>query len=205
MARQLSEMSKAERLERIRHSTGHIMAEAVQSLFPDVKLGIGPVIEDGFYYDFDVSRPFAPEDLPAIEAKMQEIIEADVPFEHRDLDPEEARRMFAAEPYKLELIEGLGNEPISIYHQHEFTDLCRGPHVDRTGDIKAFKLLHTAGAYWRGDERRPMLQRIYGTAWETKEDLESYLHRLEEAARRDHRKLGRELDLFSITKKPGPA
>jgi len=202
-------------LYRIRHSCAHIMAQAVLEMFPEGKLGIGPPIEDGFYYDFDLPRPLTPEDLERIEARMREIIAGNHPFIRREVTPEEARALFRDQPYKLELIEDIlqrgtdeygnplppGQRPVLTTYRHDtFEDLCRGPHVEHTGQIHpgAFKLLHVAGAYWRGDERRPMLQRIYGTAWETPEQLEQYLWRLEEARKRDHRRLGRELDLFSF-------
>lgn len=207
-------------LDRLRHSTAHVMAEAVLEIFPEGKLGFGPPIENGFYYDFDLPRSLTIEDLAEIEARMKKIIEGDYPFEHREISVEEARALFANQPYKLDQIDRLasgqedehgeaGSEPIStlsIYSHHHFTDLCRGPHLERTGQIPvdAFKLLSVAGAYWRGDERQPMLQRIYGTVWETKEQLDDYLWRLEEAARRDHRKLGRALDLFSVQDLGGP-
>ena len=191
-------------LEKIRHSASHVMAEAVQSLFPEVKFGIGPVIEDGFYYDFDLPRPLTPEDLPAIEARMAESIASDVPFTREEVEKEEAKRIFAHQPYKLELIDELPDEKMTIYRQGSFTDLCKGPHVGSTGEIKAFKLLTIAGAYWRGDEKRPMLQRIYGVAFETGEELERHVEKLAEAAKRDHRKLGRELDLFSFHEEAGP-
>ena len=193
-------------LERLRHSTSHVMAAAVLALFPEAKLGIGPPIEDGFYYDFDLPRSLTPDDLGAIEAKMREIIAAKQPFIRREVSREEAREVFADQPYKLELIEEMPEgEVISIYTQGDFTDLCRGPHLEHTGQInpEAFKLLSVAGAYWRGDERRPMLQRIYGTAFESKAELDRYLHRLEEAERRDHRKLGRQLELFSVSEEAG--
>jgi len=180
------------------------MAEAVQSLFPKAKFGIGPVIENGFYYDFDLTPSLTPEDLPAIEARMAEIISQDLPFTHEEVAKEEARRIFTHQPYKLELINEIPEERMSIYRQGSFTDLCKGPHVSSTGEIKAFKLLSIAGAYWRGDEQRPMLQRIYGVAFETQEELERYLEKLAEAAKRDHRKLGQELDLFSFHEEAGP-
>ena len=180
------------------------MAEAVQSIFPDAKFGIGPAIEDGFYYDFDLPRPLNPEDLPLVEKKMNEIIASNGPFSRKEVTKAEARRLFAAQPYKLELIDELPDEKVSLYRQGSFLDLCRGPHVNSTGEIKAFKLISIAGAYWRGDEHRPMLQRIYGVAFDTKAALDEHLKRLEEAARRDHRKLGKELDLFSIQEEFGP-
>ena len=174
------------------------MAEAVQALFPDVKFGIGPATEDGFYYDFELPRPLTPDDLSVIEEKMRGSIAADAPFAKQEVTKEAARPIFHSQPYKLELIDELDGETVTIYRQGSFTDLCRGPHLASTGELKAFKLLSIAGAYWRGDERRPMLQRIYGTAFETEAELADHLNKLEEAARRDHRKLGRELDLFTI-------
>jgi threonyl-tRNA synthetase len=191
-------------LERMRHSASHVMAQAVLSFFPEAKLGIGPPIEDGFYYDFELPRSLTPEDLPLIEGKMREIVAADLPFLREEVDKEEAQRIFAAQPYKLELLEELPDEKVTLYRQGSFVDLCRGPHVSSTAEVGAFKLLSIAGAYWRGDERRPMLQRIYGTAFPTREALEEYLRRLEEAARRDHRRLGRELELFSLPEQAGP-
>ena len=193
-----------EKLEIMRHSTAHIMAGAVQSIFPEAKFGIGPAIEDGFYYDFDLPRPLSPDDLPVIKAKMSEIITSNVPFVREEMDKEEARRLFAAQPYKLELIDEIQDATVSLYRQGAFVDLCRGPHVSSTEEIKAFKLISIAGAYWRGDETRPMLQRIYGVAFDTEEALTEHLKKLDEAARRDHRKLGRELDLFSIHEEAGP-
>ncbi len=195
---------KDERLEIMRHSAAHVMAEAVQSIFPEAKFGIGPAIESGFYYDFDLPRPLIPDDLPLIETKMDEIIASNVPFIRDEVDKEEAQRLFTAQPYKLELIDEIPDEKVSLYRQGSFVDLCRGPHLTSTGQIKAFKLVSIAGAYWRGDEHRPMLQRIYGIAFETKKALEQHLKDLDEAAKRDHRKLGRELDLFSIHEEAGP-
>ena len=185
-------------LPTLRHSTSHVMAQAVKRLFPDVKIAIGPAIEDGFYYDFARAEPFTPADLEKIEAEMREIVRADLPFERRELPRTEAIRVFRerGEPFKVEILEGIDAEAVSLYRQGEFEDLCRGPHVLSTGHVRAFKLLSSSGAYWRGDERNPMLQRIYGTAWLTPEELEKHLWRLEEARKRDHRKLGRELDLF---------
>jgi threonyl-tRNA synthetase len=184
-------------LEVLRHSAAHVLATAVRELFPDAGIGFGPSIEDGFYYDFEVPRPFTPEDLARIEAVMQDVTAKDYPFQREVVDRGEANRRFADDPLKLERIEELGpHETITVYTDGPFTDLCRGPHIPSTGRLKHFKLLHAAGAYWRGDERRQMLQRIYGTAWFKKEDLEGYLHRLEEARKRDHRRVGRELDLF---------
>ncbi|MCE5190406.1 MAG: threonine--tRNA ligase [Actinomycetia bacterium] len=188
-----------EALSIVRHSTAHVMAEAVKDLFPTAKFGIGPAIEDGFYYDFDVDPPFTPQDLEAIEARMREIIAEEKPFTRGVLDKLEAWDAFEGQPYKRELIEDLPEgEVISIYTQGSFTDLCRGPHVPSTGLLGAFKLTKLAGAYWRGDSTRPMLQRVYGTAWLTQQDLDAHLTRLEEAEKRDHRKLGKELDLFSF-------
>ena len=174
------------------------MAQAVKRLFPGVKVAIGPAIEDGFYYDFAKAEPFAPEDLAKIEAVMRDIVSADYPFERQELPREQAIAFFRerGEPYKVEILEGLDAPRVSLYRQGDFIDLCRGPHVPSTGHVKHFKLLSSSGAYWRGDERNPMLQRIYGTAWPTQEELEKHVWRLEEAKKRDHRKLGRELDLY---------
>jgi threonyl-tRNA synthetase len=191
-------------LARMRHSAAHLMAGAVLKIFPDAKLAIGPAIEDGFYYDFDLPRPLTPEDLEQIERYMAEDKAANYPFEYAVLSRAQALEMFKDQPYKVELIEGLPDDAtISIYRDGPFVDLCRGPHVAGTGEIGAFKLVNIAGAYWRGDEKRPMLQRIYGTAWRNDDDLAAYVHRIEEAARRDHRKLGKELDLFSIHEEAG--
>ena len=190
---------------RLRHSASHVMAEVVLDLFPNAKLAIGPSTDDGFYYDFQVEEPFSPEDMERIEAKMRESIAADYPFEQRELDRAEARRFFADEPFKLELVDDIPeDESLTTYRHNSFEDLCAGPHVESTGRIKAFKLLSVAGAYWRGDEQRPMLQRIYGTAFESREALDDYLKLLEEAERRDHRRLGRQLDLFSVHEEVGP-
>ena len=190
---------------RMRHSAAHVMADAVLRLFPEAKMGIGPPTQDGFYYDFEVSRPFTPEDLEQIETLMKEAIAGGFPFEREELDASEARDMFAGQPYKLELIEGLADaETLSIYRHNGFVDLCQGPHVENTGQISAVKLLTVAGAYWRGDEHRPMLQRIYGTAFESEEELSGHLERLEEAERRDHRTLGRQLGLYSVHDEIGP-
>ena len=191
-------------LERMRHSAAHVMAEAVQSIFPGARFGIGPAIEDGFYYDFELPRALVPEDLTAIEAKMREIIVADLPFVGEELSKAKAKKLFSEQPYKLELIEELPDKTVTIYRQGSFVDLCRGPHMNSTSEVKAFKLTSIAGAYWRGDERRPMLQRIYGVAFDTQAELEDYLARLAEAAKRDHRKLGKELDLFSLHDEAGP-
>ncbi|MFC1992901.1 threonine--tRNA ligase [Chloroflexota bacterium] len=204
MAARNQKASEDDRLETIRHSVSHVMAEAVQSIFPDARFGIGPAIANGFYYDFDLPRPLTPEDLPVIEAKMEEVIASDVPFVREEMTREEARGLFADQPYKVELIDELPDEKVSIYRQGSFVDLCRGPHVSSAGEIKAFKLVTIAGAYWRGDEHRPMLQRIYGVAFDTREALTEHLEKLEEAARSDHRKLGKELDLFSIHEEAGP-
>src|SRR5256712_792712 len=192
-------------LDVLRRSSAHVLATAVRQLFPRAKIGFGPPIEDGFYYDFEVPAPFTPEDLAQIEAKMREVTAADYPFVREEVDRAAAKRRFADDPLKLERIHDLGpDEVISIYTDGPFVDLCRGPHVPSTGRIKHFKLLHAAGAYWRGDERRQMLQRIYGTAWFSKDDLEAYLRRLEEAKKRDHRLLGKQLDLYSIQEAVGP-
>ena len=189
----------------MRHSAAHVMADAVLKLFPEAKMGIGPPIQDGFYYDFEVSRPFTPEDLEEIEKLMRETISGGFPFQREDLSRADAETMFSDQPYKIELIEGLPEDAvISIYRHDEFVDLCQGPHVHGTSDIPAMKLLSVAGAYWRGDEKRPMLQRIYGTAFDSETELTEHLERLEEAERRDHRRLGRELNLFSVHDEIGP-
>ncbi len=194
-----------EALEIIRHSTSHLMAQAVKELFPQAKVTIGPAIETGFYYDFDVEKPFTPDDLERIEAKMLLLAAADQKIERSDYASADAISMFEAmgESYKTELINDLGVDYVSVYRQGTFADLCRGPHLPSTGRIKAFKLLSIAGAYWRGSENNRMLQRIYGTAFVDKKELEAYLNRLEEAKRRDHRKIGRELDLFSFSDEVG--
>ncbi len=191
-------------LEWMRHSASHIMAEAVQYLFPGVKFGIGPTIENGFYYDFELSRPLTPEDLPIIESKMREIISQDVPFIMEEMSKEEAQKLFATQPYKLELINEIPDTAVIVYKQGSFTDLCRGPHVVSTGEVKAFKLTPLAGAYWRGDEKRPMLQRIYGVAFKSQKELDDYLAWQAEIIKRDHRKLGKELDLYSTHEEIGP-
>jgi len=188
-------------LEVLRHSTAHLLAYAVKELFPDAQVTIGPVIEDGFYYDFSYKRPFTPEDLAAIEQRMAELAKKDEPVTRKLMPRDEAVKFFESlgEHYKAEIIASIpSNEDISLYSEGAFTDLCRGPHVPSTGKLKVFKLTKLAGAYWRGDSRNEMLQRIYGTAWAKKDDLELYLHRLEEAEKRDHRKLGRALDLFHL-------
>ncbi|MEK6593450.1 MAG: threonine--tRNA ligase [Pseudomonadota bacterium] len=186
-------------LEIVRHSSAHLLAHAVKELFPDAQVTIGPVIEDGFYYDFSYKRPFTPEDLAAIEMRMAEIAKRDIKVERQLMPRDEAVRFFRdmGEQYKAEIIASIPvNEPISLYRQDNFIDLCRGPHVPSTGKLKVFKLMKVAGAYWRGDSKNEMLQRIYGTAWTKKEDQDAYLHRIEEAEKRDHRRLGRSLDLF---------
>ena len=204
MSVDMEKLPKEERLERLRHSASHIMAEAVLSLFPDAKLGIGPPIDTGFYYDFDLPRSLTLDDLQVIEERMRQSISGDQPFVQQEVSKEEARRLFAQQPYKLELIEEIADEKVSTYRHGDFLDLCAGPHVASTGKVQAFKLTSIAGAYWRGDEQRPMLQRIYGALFETEEDLADHLRRLEEAQRRDHRRLGRELDLFSFHEEFGP-
>ncbi|MBI4367171.1 MAG: threonine--tRNA ligase [Deltaproteobacteria bacterium] len=193
-------------VERMRHSAAHVMADAVQQLFPDAKVTIGPVIEQGFYYDFDYPRGFTPDDLARIEERMRAIIAKDLPFTREEVSKADAHRLFAGkdERYKLEILAGIPDERVSLYRHGAFVDLCKGPHVERTGAIRAFKLLKVAGAYWRGSEKNPMLQRIYGTAFATPEDLQRYLDRLAEAERRDHRRLGQELDLFSTLDQYGP-
>jgi len=199
-------LDSPEGLEIMRHSAAHLMAEAVRDLFPGVKVAIGPAIESGFYYDFDVPEPFTPEDLARIEAHMAELTAQDEPFRRDEIDREQAIGYFRGqgEAYKVELLEEIPSDKVSLYQQGNFIDLCRGPHLPSTGYIKAFKLTATSGAYWRGDERRPMLQRIYGTAFPTPEELAQHLELLEEAKRRDHRRLGRELGLFSIEEEAGP-
>ena len=209
-----------DKLHALRHSAAHIMAQAVLELFPNAKLGFGPAIEDGFYYDFELPRPLTPDDLPVIESRMKEIVSGKHPFTHADLSIEQARAQFAAQPFKLDQVEALARGDmcehgeasapratrVSIYTHDTFTDLCRGPHVAHTGalPLDAFKLTSIAGAYWRGDEKNPQLTRIYGTVWESKKDLDDYLWRLEEAKKRDHRKIGRELGLFYFSDDVGP-
>ncbi len=219
MAQKVEERYQDSMLYRIRHSSAHIMAQAVLEMFPGGKVAIGPAIEDGFYYDFDLPRSLTPEDLQKIEARMREIIKGKHPFVRRVTSAEEARQVFADQPYKLELIDGLeqggmdedGNpltekQEMSLYSHASFVDLCRGPHVENTGQINpsAVRLMSVAGAYWRGDEKRPMLQRLYGTAWNNPQELEEYLWKLEEAKKRDHRKLGKELGLFHFADDVGP-
>ena len=195
----------ADALEVLRHSTAHVLATAVRRLRPAAKIGFGPAIEEGFYYDFEVDEPFTPEDLAAFEAEMRKVVAERYPFVREEVDRTEAEQRFAGDPLKLERLSELGDdEVISVYTDGPFVDLCRGPHVPDTSRIKHFRLMHTAPAYWRGDEHRQQLQRIYGTAWFNKEDLEAYMHRLEEARRRDHRVLGKELDLFSTDQRVGP-
>ena len=188
----------------LRHSAAHILAQAVLGLFEGATFAIGPPIEDGFYYDFDIGHAFMPEDLERIEARMAEIVAADQPFERLEMSKAEALKMFAKHPFKTEIIQNVdegevaAGDSISAYRNRDFVDLCRGPHLPSTGRLAAFRLLRTAGAYWRGDEKRPQLQRIYGTAWESRKALDAYVHRLEEARKRDHRKLGVELELFHL-------
>ena len=220
--------AEQQRLYRVRHSLAHVMAQAVVERYPQAKMGIGPPIDTGFYYDFDLGpgddgrpRSFTPEDLEQIERRMRQIIGQRFPFEYRELSAEDARTQFAEQPYKLELIDAIlaggadeygqeqenGAEPVlSTYRQSDFEDLCRGPHVEHTGKIPsdAFTLMNVAGAYWRGDEHKPMLQRIYGTAWLRKQDLREHLQMLEEARKRDHRRLGQDLELFTFDDEVGP-
>jgi threonyl-tRNA synthetase len=200
-AEELLDASAHDRLDTMRHSTAHVMASAVLELFPEARLGIGPAIHDGFYYDFDLPRALTPADLAAVEERMSAQVAANLPFERSEIGRDEAiaREKEAGQEYKAEIIGELPpDEVISFYRHGSFNDLCRGPHLESTGGIGPFKLLNSAAAYWRGDEKRPMLQRIYGTVWEAQEDLDQYLWRLEEARKRDHRKLGRDLDLFSF-------
>jgi threonyl-tRNA synthetase len=219
MANKSNESMADEKLHKLRHSTAHVMAQAVLDLFPTAKFAIGPAIENGFYYDFDLPRPLSAEDLEQIESRMKEIIKQRHSFEKQVVSAEEAKQLFKDQPYKIELIQGLEEggfdehgDPIeekpeiSIYKSGPFIDLCRGPHVEHMGQInpKGFKLMSVAGAYWRGDEKRPMLQRIYGTAWSDPKDLKEYLWKLEEAKKRDHRRLGKDLDLYSINDEVGP-
>ena len=189
----------------LRHSAAHALATAVRELYPGSGIGFGPPIDDGFYYDFEVPAPFTPEDLEKIERTMADVAKADDAFERREVEREEALELFADDPLKLErLAEIPEGEAISVYRNGPFLDLCRGPHAPRTGEIRHFRVLNAAGAYWRGDEKRQMLQRVYGTAFYSKEALAAYITRREEARKRDHRKLGRELDLFSIQDEIGP-
>jgi threonyl-tRNA synthetase len=190
-------------IEVVRHSTAHVMAAAVKELFPDARITIGPAIENGFYYDFDVETPFTPEDLSRIEEKMAEIVRSDFPFSREEVSKEEAGKRFPGEPYKEELLADIPEATVSLYKVGNFLDLCRGPHVPSSGKVGAFKLMNTAGAYWRGDSKNRMLTRIYGCAFATKKELDSHLALLEEIKKRDHRKLGRELDLFSVNEEIG--
>jgi len=192
------------KLETIRHSAAHILAEAVKEMFPQAKFAIGPAIENGFYYDFDLPRTLTPEDLPILEKKMKDLSKKNLSFTCQTVSKSEAKKIFAEQSYKLEIIDELEDNAVTIYTQGNFTDLCRGPHVEKTKEVCAFKLMSIAGAYWRGDEKNPMLQRIYGTAFETAEELDAYLNMLAEAARRDHRKLGKDLDIYSVSKEVGP-
>jgi threonyl-tRNA synthetase len=189
-----------------RHSLAHVLAMAVLELYPEAKLGMGPAIEHGFYYDFDLSHKFSPADLPKIEKKMKEIIKKDISFQQKKVQKKEATSLFKNQPYKLEILQEIPEDEISLYQSGDFIDLCRGPHLSSTKEInpKAFKLQRVAGAYWKGDENKPMLQRIYGLAFSEPEELENYLHQLEEAEKRDHRKLGKQLDLFHVDSKIGP-
>lgn len=209
MSPQLSskEQKKLEKLQRMRHSMAHVMAAGVLKVFPDAKIAIGPAIENGFYYDFDLPRKLTPEDLTVIEGHMAQVIREDRPFEKEIISRSKALDFFADQPYKLELINDLPEDTeLSLYKMGDFVDLCRGPHVESTGRLNAggFKLLSIAGAYWRGDEKRPMLQRIYGTAWGDAKQLKAHLEHLEELEKRDHRRLGKELDLFSLHEEAGP-
>jgi threonyl-tRNA synthetase len=193
----------AEGLEVLRHSTAHAMAQAILELYPGSKLTVGPPIDDGFFYDIEVARRITEEDLPRIEERMHEIVDRDLPIEREEVSKRQAARLYSDNPYKLEIIRGLEDGDISVYRQGEFFDLCRGPHVPSTGALGAFRLQNIAGAYWRGDEKNPMLTRIYGTAWPTEKQLKAYLRRLEEARERDHRKIGRELGLFTFSPEVG--
>ena len=199
--------STGDPLEKLRHSTAHLLAAAVTELYPEAKYGIGPAVQDGFYYDFDFGKPISESDLPAIESRMRRLAQADIPFEHEVLPRQRAMEEFQkrGQEFKLELIrDKVEGDEVSVYRTGQFLDLCRGPHVSSTKDLKAFKLLRVAGAYWRGDEKRPQLTRIYGTAWPTPKELDEYLNFLEEAAKRDHKKLGRDLKLFTVDDRVGP-
>ncbi len=193
-------------VENMRHSLAHVMAAAVTELFPGAKLGIGPAIDNGFYYDFDLKQPFVPADLPKIEKKMKYIIAQAQKFEYSTMGRKEALDFFEqrGEKFKVELINDLPDEEVGIFKNGNFLDLCKGPHMEHTGKIKFFKLTSIAGAYWRGNEKRPMLQRIYGIAFKTKNEIEDYIKQQEEALKRDHRKLGKQLDLYSINERTGP-
>src|SRR3972149_11614775 len=196
----LINISPPEGLEILRHSTSHLMAQAVKELYPEVRVTIGPAIEDGFYYDFDYEKTFTADDLVRIEKRMKELAGKNMAIERMEMPKEEAIKLFdkMGENYKVEIISEIPDKTVSCYKQGDFLDLCRGPHIPSTGRIRSFKLLNTAGAYWRGDENNRMLQRIYGTAFPTQTELDNYLDKLEEIKKRDHRKLGKELDLFSI-------
>ena len=191
-------------IEIMRHSTAHVMAAAVKELFPDARITIGPAIENGFYYDFDVEKPFTPEDIDRIEEKMGEIVRADYPFLREEMTKQEARERFPGEPYKGEMLDEIPESTVSLYRLGNFLDLCRGPHLPSSGKVGAYKLMNTAGAYWRGDSRNRMLTRIYGCAFAKKKELEEHLRLLEEVKKRDHRRLGKELDLFSTNEEIGP-
>jgi len=194
-------------LQKLRHSTAHLLAAAVTELYPEAKYGIGPPVQDGFYYDFDFGKPISESDLPGIESRMRRLAQADIPFEHEVLPRQRAIEEFQkrGQDYKLELIrDKVEGDEVSVYRTGQFLDLCRGPHVSSTKDLKAFKLLRVAGAYWRGDEKKPQLTRIYGTAWQTPKELDEYLKFLEEAEKRDHKKLGKDLKLFAVDDRVGP-
>jgi threonyl-tRNA synthetase len=196
--------SDPEGVEILRHSTAHVMAAAVKELFPGALITIGPSIENGFYYDFDVDTPFTPADLERIEERMREIVKSATPFVREEVTKTQARKIFPGEPYKEELLSDIPEDTVSLYRTGDFVDLCRGPHVPDTGRLGAFKLMNTAGAYWRGDSGNKMLTRIYGAAFATRKELDEHLRILEEIKKRDHRKLGKELDLFSVTDDIGP-
>ncbi|MDD3628016.1 MAG: threonine--tRNA ligase, partial [bacterium] len=197
--------SEEEGLEILRHSASHVMAGAIQNLYPGVKFAIGPAIAEGFYYDLDLNEKISENDFDKIEKEMQKIIDKDYPLKRESWDKEKAKKYFQekSEKFKIELIEGIPDENVSIFTDGDFLDLCRGPHIPSTGKIKAFKLLSVAGAYWRGSEKNPMLTRVYGTAFPSKEELENYIQRLAEAEKRDHRRLGKELELFNIYEEAG--
>src|SRR5712691_11425667 len=199
--------SSSDPLETLRHSTAHLLAAAVTELYPEAKYGIGPAVRDGFYYDFDFGKPISQADLPAIESRMRKLAQADIPFVHETLSRKDAIEEFAKRDqiYKLELIhDKVEGDEVSVYRTGEFLDLCRGPHVRSTRDLKAFKLLRVAGAYWRGDEKKPQLTRIYGTAWQSQKEIDNYLKFIEEAELRDHKKLGKDLKLFAVDNRFGP-
>src|SRR5438477_12240144 len=199
--------SSGDPLETLRHSAAHLLAAAVTELYPDARYGIGPAVQDGFYYDFAFSKPISESDLPAIESRMRKLAQADIPFVHETMSREQATEEFRrrGQDYKLELIaDKVEDDEVSVYRTGDFLDLCRGPHVRSTKDLKAFKLLQVAGAYWRGDEKKRQLTRIYGTAWQTPRELEDYMKFLEEAEKRDHKKLGKDLKLFAVDDRVGP-